>query len=108
MVVCIAIANLFGSADIFFSITLLNHCILIFIFVSNLFKELSEKKIINLFLSLLVLYEFVTVMKLIAIILNLHQGTINYYLGGIMQIIFGILFSFININTKGFRVGSRE
>jgi hypothetical protein len=82
--------------------------VLFFIFTDTLGGDLIKKKTINLFLILLIFCEIVTVFKLIAFVLSLSKGGISFYLGTAIQIVFGILFSFININTKEFRLNYTE
>jgi hypothetical protein len=67
-----------------------------------LLKRMVEFQSLNLFLSLLVLYELITIFRYLAIILNNESGGLSNYIGGICQFLFAILFTFININTKDF------
>lgn len=74
--------------------------IVLFTIIYQLTQLQIKKRIINLFLCMLLLYAFINELKLIAMSLNLYQGIISYYIGTFIQIFFGILFSFITINTK--------
>lgn len=104
-VISILLPNVFHwSLNWFLGFTIINHVIISYIFISLLITYLVEEKAINMFVCAVILYEFITVLKLIALLLNLQQGTISFYIATFMQFVFGILFSFININTKGFRI----
>ncbi len=59
---------------------------------------------LNLFLSLVLLYNIIHLFKFLAVLLNKELGIVSFYLGYLFQIIFGILFTFININTKNFKL----
>lgn len=108
-VILTLITNIFHLQDsLNFLIALINHMVLFFIFTDTLGGDLIKKKTINLFLILLIFCEIVTVFKLIAFVLSLSKGGISFYLGTAIQIVFGILFSFININTKEFRLNYTE
>lgn len=79
--------------------------IVLFIIIYQLIQLLMQKRILNLFLCLLLFYALLNMLKLIAMSLNLYQqGIISYYLTTFIQIFFGILFSFITINTKSFSI----
>lgn len=58
-----------------------------------------KKNLLNLFLSLLLFYNIINLSKFLEVLFNKDFGMISFYLGYTFQIIFGILFSFININT---------
>ena len=82
--------------------------IVLFLIIYQLIQLLMQKRILNLFLCLLLFYALLNMLKLIALSLNLYQhGAISYYLGTFIQIFFGILFSFITINTKSFSISSK-
>jgi len=82
--------------------------IVLFIIIYQLIQLLIQKRIINLFLCLLLFYTLINMLKLIALSLDLYQqGIISFYLATFIQIFFGILFSFITINTKNFSISSK-
>ena len=87
-----------------FLITLINHGALLFLFTIMLFTKLIKLRAINLFLFLIIFYEIISVFKLAAFVLSPTKGAISFSLATAVQIVFGILFSFININTKEFRL----
>ncbi len=84
------------------------HLIIVLILVNFLIKYIEKTKAFNLFLLLLISYEFISIIKYIAGVLSYEQGAISYYLAGAIQILFGILFSFISIKTKDFPILSKE
>ena len=64
--------------------------------------QLILEKSINVFLIALLVYESVTIFKKFAYAIDPNLGPISFYFGTAIQILFGIAFSFININTKNF------
>lgn len=69
-------------------------------------KKLIIKKV-NLFLALLIFYNIISFLRMFSIVLNYEQGAISSIIGNAFQIIFGILFTFINVNTKNFKLNIR-
>ncbi len=90
--------------NIVYLITAINHTVLLLIFINTIAGNLIKKKTVNLFMILIIFYEIITVYKLAAYIVNLNKGGISFYLGTAIQIGFGILFSFINVRTKEFKL----
>lgn len=84
------------------------HLMIVFVFVSLLVDHLNETRSINLFLSLLIVYEFNTVLKYIFILTGNAQGIVSYFLATFTQIFLGIIFSFITFNTKNFQILAKE
>lgn len=78
------------------------HLIIFLVLVNYTIKYIEKAKAINLFLMLLITYEFINIIKFIAGLLSYEQGSISFYLGTFTQIFFGIIFSFITIKTKDF------
>jgi hypothetical protein len=76
------------------------------IILYRILHYLYENKAINLFLVILMTYLLINTFKYLAVILNFEQGSISYLLGSISQILFGILFLFINEKTKDFNLTS--
>ena len=62
----------------------------------------SEFKAINLFLVILIMYQVMVVYKFIASILDVHNGVVIFYLSTFLQIIFCVLFTIFNVNSKKF------
>lgn len=81
--------------------------VVLFQIINKLIQILIQKRLLNLFLSLLLFYTLINELKFIAIALNLSQGSISYYLATFTQIFFGITFSFITITTKNFPISSK-
>jgi hypothetical protein len=67
---------------------------------------LNENRTINLFHVILMTYLLINLSKYLAMLLNFEQGSVSYFLGSVSQIIFGILFLFINEKTKDFNLTS--
>lgn len=82
------------------------HIMIVYLIVNSFIRHFYETHSVNLFLSLLIVYEFITILKYIAGILSYEQGAISFYLATFIQIFFGVLFSFITINTKDFSIMS--
>lgn len=73
---------------------------ILFQIVNKLMQIIFQQSVLNLFLSLLLVYALINELKFIAIALNLYQGIMSFYLASFTQLFFGISFSFITINTK--------
>jgi len=59
-----------------------------------------ENKSINLFLSLMILNVLINFIRFISMAISPSWGVTTFYIGFIVQLVFGLLFTFININTK--------
>lgn len=81
--------------------------VVLFQIINKLIQILIQKRLLNLFLSVLLFYALINELKFIAIALNLYQGSISYYLATFTQIFFGIIFSFITITTKNYQLSSK-
>lgn len=90
--------------NILYLITTINHTVLLLIFINTIAGNLIKKKTVNLFMILIIFYEIITVYKLAAFVVSLNKGGISFFLGTAIQIGFGILFSFINVSTKEFKL----
>jgi hypothetical protein len=84
------------------------HVVIIFIILNNLFQQLNLKYELNLFLVIFVSYELTGIMKFIVAYTDAVNGMVLFYLTSFLQIIYGILFSFINVNTKVFKLRVKE
>jgi hypothetical protein len=78
--------------------------VIVFIVAMRIVMYLKQNYSLNIFLCILMIYVSITVLMRIAVIVNLHQGSISFVLGGAIQILFGLAFIFININTKNFKL----
>jgi len=59
-----------------------------------------ERKSINLFLSFMILNVLINIIRYFSTVISPTWGITTFYMGVIVQIIFGLLFTFINIKTK--------
>lgn len=84
------------------------HVAIVYVLIDIFIRYLSENRAVNLFLTLLITYELITILKIVAAILSYEGGAVSYYLASFIQIFFGILFSFINIDTKNFSLALTE
>lgn len=81
----------------------------ILLMISYMFtKHIIDEGSVNLFLILLITYELIALLKNFAVIVDFQQGLYQFYVSTLIQIIFGISFIFININTKSFQILQRE
>jgi len=80
------------------------HTGIFLIIVFEFMLYIEKQKALNLFYIILIAYELSVIYKLVARTLDLNNGVILFYLTSFVEIIFGILFAFININTKDFRI----
>lgn len=80
------------------------HLLIIYVVVNSFMIHFTKTRSLNLFLVILIVYEFITVLKFVAAILSYAEGEISFYLATFIQIFFGITFLFININTKDFHL----
>jgi hypothetical protein len=78
------------------------HLIILGVIATNLLNRLLHTQTLNFFLSLLILYELIYVLKYLAIILNNETGAMSAFIGSVSQIILAVLFIFINIDSKEF------
>jgi hypothetical protein len=78
------------------------HLIIFGIIIMNFLNRIFNSQSLNLFLSLLIIYESIYIFKYVAVIFNNQNGSISWFVGSVSQFLFAILFAFININTKDF------
>lgn len=81
---------------------IVTHFIIALILVLSLIKYIQKVKAVNLFLILLITYEYIDIIKFVTGLLNNEQGGISFYLATFTQIFFGLLFSFITFTSKDF------
>lgn len=86
---------------------LILYSIVLYQIINKLMQIIIQKRVLNLFLSLLLFYALINELKFIAIALDLYQGAMSYYLATFTQIFFGIIFSFITITTKNYPLSSK-
>lgn len=108
----VPLALFFTSGNFSRSITVGSFCLIhvaiIYVLIDIFIRYLSENRAVNLFLTLLITYELITILKIVAAMLSYEGGAVSYYLASFIQIFFGILFSFINIDTKNFSLALTE
>jgi hypothetical protein len=97
----ISIAFKFDS-NIMMKIAFAIHIIILAKIIEIFFNRIFKLQSLNLFLSLLLFFELIYVFKYLAAILSFQSGGISWIIGGVSQMLFAILFAFININTKDF------
>ncbi len=79
------------------------HLLITFVLSYQFFTRLKETGTANLFLGLFIIYEFISVIKLITVFnLPFQVGVINRNLSTFFQFFFAISFTFINIDTKNY------
>ncbi len=88
--------NIYAGAIVFI-------CIILYTIILKKHKYLIKNRV-NVFLSLLVFYNMINLLKYLALVLSFHQGAVSFLMGYAFQILLGILFTFININTKNFKL----
>ncbi len=81
--------------------------ILIILTLSLELYKYIKKNEINIFLSLLIFYNVINLFKVLALALSFEQGAISFSMGYSIQILFGISFFFVNINTRNFKLHLR-
>ncbi len=87
---------------------ILTHIIVVLILINSFIKHLQETKAVNLFLILLVTYEFINIVKFIAGLLSFEQGAISYHLPSFIHLFLGITFIFVSLKTKDFPILSQD
>ena len=110
--------NLKSTVSIFFSIVLfiffsrylteyqlrlilvIFHVIILVLLVYDFMMIIESKKVLNLFLILLIAYEISVLYKFMARIFDIQHGIVIFYLSTFIQLFFGVLFTIFNVNTK--------
>jgi len=88
------------GSGLIFGICILIELIILIIIVQSFIKNLISRELINVFLLLLIIFLSTDIFKLSAVAMNLEKGVVQFFVGSSVQILFGILFSLINENTK--------
>jgi hypothetical protein len=95
----------FGSYNkLFMCSACVIHIIIFGRIIINLMNRFFHLQSLNLFLFLLIFYESICIFKYIAVIFSNETGPISWIIGGYTQMLFAVLFAFININTKEFPI----
>ena len=90
------------SATAIHEISIFLYFAMLCIVILRVAEQFMNNKTLNLFLIILIAYVTISMYRHLAASINPDVGIIGYYLGLAIQILFGIAFSFININTKNF------
>jgi hypothetical protein len=85
-------------------ISIVAQTLILISFIYDFLLYTENKRTFNLFYFLLIMYQMTVVYKFIARILDVHHGVVLFYLTTFLEIFFGIAFTFINVNTKNFRL----
>lgn len=91
-----------------FYISTFIHVVMVLIVAAHIMFHLKQSYFLNLFLCMLMFYLLMSVFMRAALIADLKLGAVSYYLGGAIQILFGIAFIFINIKTKNFKLAKES
>lgn len=76
------------------------HIFILGIFISDFLSYFDVNLSINLFLVLLISYEFIGISKNLLWILDLSKGIVIFYIGAFLQIFLGIAFTIWNVNNS--------
>lgn len=82
------------------------HIAIVLEILSKFLMQIYNQNKINLFLILFTAYELSNSIKYFVVYADITIGSFYFVLTSLSQIIFGIIFIFININTKSFRINA--
>ena len=85
----------------------LSHIIICVIIINDFLKYILKKNAISLFFIFLITYEISIILKNIIFLTDIKQNIILFSTTTFFQIFFGIVFSFININSKVFPISKK-
>lgn len=103
--IVLSISLLLGGNIFWLYLLCLTFTLLIFfVLVNKLIEHINQTRSFSLFLIMLVFYQLISLLKYVAILLDLYKGGISFYLATFSQILLGIGFLFVNINTKNFPI----
>jgi len=101
--IAMAISILFKmDTTVMMLISCLLHLVILGIIIVCLLNRFLITQSLNLFLCLLIVYESINVMKYLIVLSNNETNALSWYVGGVTEFIFALVFTFININTKEF------
>jgi hypothetical protein len=81
-------------------INIILRCVIITYFIYFLLKFLYEKKTLNYYFIILIIYEISLVLKMLTGLTNIQTGVIYYHLTTIFEILICIFFIFFNIENS--------
>lgn len=65
---------------------------------------INNRRVLSLFYIILICYQTSVIFKMVAVVIDVKFGIVQFYLTSFLQIFFGVLFTFINLETKNFRI----
>ena len=83
------------------------HLMILGIIIINFLKYILEKNAVSIFFIFLISYELSSILKNIVYATDIMEGIVLFYITTFFQIFFGIIFSFVNINTKVFPISKK-
>jgi hypothetical protein len=112
-ILCLAVIAVFvfpffkPANGLMFGIVTIIDLILFIIILHDLIEIFLKSHEINLFLSCLFVYIAIDMVKFFDVAINVNLGAIYYYFGVASQLLFGIAFWFVNVNTKNYKIKSK-
>jgi len=82
--------------------------IILLIITFQFLQNLILKNSISIFFVFLIAYEFSLLLKNIVIVTNIIQGLTLFFVTTTFEIVFGIIFTFVNINTKVYKLPVKD
>ena len=108
LVICVVVlsTSLLLGNNIFwlYLLCLILTLLIFFTLVNKLIEHINQTRSFSLFLIMLIFYQLIGLIKYAAMLLDIGKGGISFYLAAISQILLGIGFLFVNINTKNFPI----
>lgn len=86
--------------DIGFFFNAFLHVAIFIVLLSDFLSFVDEKRMINLFLILLVSYEFIAISKNIFWLIDILHGKVIFFISAFLQIFLGITFTIWNVNNS--------
>jgi len=86
--------------NIIFLVSLISAFIIFILVLKIIIIEYIEKETVNIFRLLFMIYISINIFRFLSVAINTAQGIYSFYAGGAVQIVFGIVFTIMNVNTK--------
>jgi hypothetical protein len=93
----------FNSIGARFGLIALNGIIIVVVLLDQMFNDLKEGQI-NLFLIILISFFILSSLRSIGMSMRTNLGVLSSNLGFAFQMIYAILFTFINVDTKTYKI----
>lgn len=104
-IIILSISHLLdGNTFWLYSLCLILTLLIFITLVNKLIEHINQTRSFSLFLIMLIFYQLISLIKYASILLDLYRGSISFYLATFSQILLGIGFIFVNINTKNFPI----